>query len=181
MIFNPTTLAGVFLLTMEKQNDERGYFARTFCVEEFAEKRILFNIQQTSISFNHHKHTLRGLHFQHAPYGESKIVRCNAGAIYDVVLDVRPLSPTRYKHFCAELTPDNGSLLYIPAGLAHGFLTLTDNTEVSYFMSEFYHPAAAGGVRYNDPFFNIPWPAEPAVINDRDRHFPDWAKEDGHK
>jgi dTDP-4-dehydrorhamnose 3,5-epimerase len=174
MIFTPTELAGVFLIEPERREDERGFFARTFCEEELAVQGIAMRVAQSSISFNQAAGTLRGLHFQMAPHGETKLVRCTLGGIYDVVVDLRPTSPTYCRWVAAQLTSENRRLLYIPEGCAHGFLTLGDATEVFYEISTPYEPSASAGVRWNDPAFGVVWPAEPAVISGRDAAYPDY-------
>ena len=174
MLFEPTPLAGAFVLEAERLEDDRGFFARTFCRNDFREAGLEPDLVQCSLSFNHRKGTLRGMHYQAAPHDETKLVRCTMGAIHDVILDLRPDSPTFKESFGIELSADNRSALYIPAGLAHGFLTLADDTEVFYQMSVPFHPGAARGVRWNDPAFGIEWPAEPRILSDRDRTYPDF-------
>ncbi|MGH9498297.1 MAG: dTDP-4-dehydrorhamnose 3,5-epimerase [Terriglobales bacterium] len=177
MIFRETKLPGIFEIYLEPNYDSRGFFARTWCEEEFKNYGLNPTIKQSSVSFNVKKGTLRGLHFQAAPYGEAKVVRCTSGAIYDVVLDLRPLSPTFRKWIGLNLTAANRHMLYIPEGCAHGFLTLEDNTEVSYQMSEFYHTDSGRGVRWNDPTFQIAWPERVEVISERDRTYPNFAQD----
>ena len=174
MLFESTPLAGAVVLEAERLEDDRGFFARTFCRNEFLEAGLEPDLVQCSLSFNHRKGTLRGMHYQAAPHDETKLVRCTMGAIHDVILDLRPDSPTFKESFGIELSADNRSALYIPAGLAHGFLTLTDDAEVFYQMSVPFHPGAARGVRWNDPAFGIEWPAEPRILSDRDRDYPDF-------
>lgn len=175
MIFKSTNLQGVFEVEAEPNADERGFFARTWCREEFRTQDLNPELVQCSVSFNHQRGTLRGMHYQSAPYAEAKLVRCTRGSIYDVALDLRPDSATFLRWVAAELTADNRRAFYIPEGCAHGFLTLEDNTEVYYQISEFYHPGSARGVRWNDPAFRIAWPAEIALISERDRTYPDFA------
>ena len=158
MIFRQTKLPGVFEVDIEPRHDDRGFFARCWCREEFEKNGLNSKLVQCSISFNRQRGTLRGMHYQAAPYGEAKLVRCTAGGLYDVVLDLRPEMPTFREWIAVELTPANRKMIYIPEGCAHGFLTLEDDTEVFYQMSEFYHPEAARGVRWNDPAFRIAWP-----------------------
>jgi dTDP-4-dehydrorhamnose 3,5-epimerase len=177
MIFLETKLPGVFEIHIEPNYDDRGFFARTWCETEFKNHGLNPAVRQCNVSFNAKKGTLRGVHFQAAPYGEAKTVRCTSGAIYDVVLDLRPLSPTFRKWIGVSLTAANRHMLYIPDGCAHGFLTLEDNTEVFYQMSEFYHPDSARGVRWNDPAFQIAWPEKVEVISERDRTYPDFEQE----
>jgi dTDP-4-dehydrorhamnose 3,5-epimerase len=173
MIFKETGLSGAFALEPERIADERGFFARTFCAREFAERGLAARFVQASISFNARAGTLRGLHFQVPPHREVKLVRCTAGAVWDVIVDLRVGSPTRLSWFGAELSADNRTALYIPEGFAHGFITLADDSEVFYEMSEFYAPAAGRGLRWNDPALGIRWPAQPAVIAPRDATYPD--------
>jgi len=174
MIFQETKLAGVFEIQLEPKADERGFFARSWCRQEFEQRGLNPNLVQCNISFNQMKGTLRGMHYQGDPYPEAKLVRCTQGAIYDVALDMRPNSATFMQWVGAELTAANRRALCIPEGCAHGFLTVEDETEVFYQMSEFYHPEAARGVRWNDPAFNIDWPGTVEVVSDRDRTFPDF-------
>ncbi|MBM4423651.1 MAG: dTDP-4-dehydrorhamnose 3,5-epimerase [Chloroflexi bacterium] len=172
MIFRKTKLSGVFIVEPELLTDERGFFARTWCRDEFAAHGLNPRLAQCNISFNKKAGTLRGMHYQIAPYEEAKLVRCTRGAIYDVVIDLRPDSET-FKHWLAvELTAENRRALYIPESFAHGFQTLVDNTEVFYQMSEFYHPEAARGVRWDDPAFGIVWPEAERDISDKDRRWP---------
>lgn len=174
MIFKQTKLKGVFFIEPEELVDERGFFARSFCRKEFEKYDLNPEVAQCNISFNLKKGTLRGMHYQVPPSEEAKLVRCTRGALYDVILDIRPDSPTFKHHFGLLLTADNRLALYIPEGFAHGFLTLEDNTEVFYQMSEFYAPDTARGLRWNDPAFSIPWPIEVEVVSDRDSSYPDF-------
>jgi len=174
LIFNETRLKGIFIVEPERIEDERGFFARTWCRHEFEARQLNTNLVQCSISFNQKKGTLRGLHYQAAPYEEVKLIRCTMGSIYDVVVDLRPLSPTFKQWLAVELTAENRKMLYIPEGLAHGFQTLEDHTEVLYQMSEFYHPECARGVRWNDPAFGIDWPLNVQIISIRDQQYPDF-------
>jgi dTDP-4-dehydrorhamnose 3,5-epimerase len=174
MIFRETDLAGVVEIEMERHSDERGFFARTWCELEFRERGLNPKVVQSSISWNDRKGTLRGVHFQAQPHPEAKIVRCTKGSLYDVALDLRPDSATYLKWTAVELTAANHRTLYIPEGCAHGFLTLEDQTEVLYQMSEFYYPEAARGIRWNDPAFGIAWPGKVEVISERDRSYPDF-------
>ena len=173
MIFSFTPLKGACVIEWEKHSDERGYFARTWCSREFAENGLEPGLVQCSISFNHKRGTLRGMHYQGPPAAETKLVRCTHGALFDVMIDLRPGSPTFLQWFGAELTPDNGKMLYIPRGFAHGFQTLADGTEISYQISEFYAPDYARGVRWNDPLFSIDWPQKVTVVSPRDVGYPD--------
>ena len=175
MIFTPTKIQGVFNLDPERIEDERGFFARTWCQTEFADQGIDPRLVQNNLSFNKRKGTLRGMHYQKPPHEETKIIRCTMGAIYDVALDLRPDSPTFKQWVGATLTAENRQMLVVPPGCAHGFLTLEDNTEVFYQMSEFYEPSYAAGVRWNDPAFGIRWPGKVTMMIDRDRNYPDFA------
>lgn len=163
------------MIEPEKRADERGFFARTFCKREFELHGLNSQVAQCNTSFNKKKGILRGMHFQAAPFGEVKLVRCTAGAIYDVIIDLRPASRTFKGYFGAELSAENGTMLYIPEGFAHGFQTLRDGSEVFYQMSQVYSPEHARGVRWNDPAFGIDWPADERIIVERDRTYPDFA------
>lgn len=174
MIFTKTKIQGVFVLDPERIEDERGFFARAWCQTEVEEHGIDPRLVQCNLSFNKHKGTLRGMHYQRPPHEETKIVRCTMGAIYDVAVDLRPGSPT-FKQWAGEtLTAANRRMFVIPPGCAHGFLTLEENSEVFYQMSVYYVPTHAAGVRWNDPAFGIRWPVEVTVINDRDRNYADF-------
>jgi dTDP-4-dehydrorhamnose 3,5-epimerase len=172
MIVSPTPLQGAFLIDVERREDERGFFARTFCVDELGSLDAR-NIQ-SSISFNPRRGTLRGMHFQRAPHEETKIVRCTRGAIFDVIIDLRRESATFKKWFGARLDQDNHGSLYIPKGFAHGLLTLAADTEVLYMMADPFVSEAASGVRWDDPAFGISWPEKPSLISDRDASYPDF-------
>lgn len=172
MIFLPTPLQGAFVVELEPQRDERGGFARTFCAREFADHGLATHFPQTNVSWNRARHTLRGLHWQAAPYAEDKLVRCPAGAIHDVIVDLRRDSPSCGAWFAAELSARNRRALYVPRGFAHGFLTLEDESEVAYAMSASHAPGAARGLRWDDPKLGIRWPATPAVIAERDLGWP---------
>lgn len=175
MKFTETPLPGVFVIEPELLLDERGFFARTFCRREFKEHGLNPELVQCSISFNLKRGTLRGLHYQAAPFLEDKVVRCTRGAIFDVALDLRPESPTYKGYFSLELSAENHRMLYIPGGLAHGFQTLEPDTEVFYQMSEFYTPGYSRGVRWDDEAFGISWPPEEErTISERDRSLPDF-------
>ena len=174
MIFIEIKLNGAFLIELERFEDERGFFARSWCKREFDQHGLKSEFVQCNISFNLRKGTLRGMHFQDAPYEETKLVRCTKGAVYDVIIDLRPNSQTFRDWYSIELTEDNRKMLYIPEGFAHGFLTLKDNTEVFYQMSQFYMPGHAKGVRWNDPAFNILWPIDIEVISEKDKNIPDF-------
>ncbi len=174
MIFKETGLKGAYIIELELQADERGFFARTFCRQEFEEYGLNPHIAQGNISYNKKRGTLRGMHFQAAPYEEVKVISCTRGSIYDVIIDLRRDSPTRCQWFAVELRADNYKMLYVPEGFAHGFQTLKDDTVVNYQMSESYHPDYAWGVRWNDPSFGIKWPLKPTIISDKDKNFPDY-------
>ena len=172
MIFTETPLKGAFLIDPERREDERGFFARTWCQREFEAQGLKTTWVQCNISFNQKKGTLRGMHYQAPPYSETKLVRCTEGAIYDVILDLRPDSPSFKRWIAVELTADNRRMLFIPEGFAHGFQTLVDSTEVFYQISAFYAPAYVRGVRWDDPAFGIAWPPDERTISERDRNYP---------
>jgi dTDP-4-dehydrorhamnose 3,5-epimerase len=175
MIFTETKIEGTFIVEPERLIDDRGFFCRSFCRHEFAQRGLNPEVAQCNISFNLFAGTLRGMHYQDAPHAEEKLVRCTRGNLYDVVIDLRGESPTFKQWIALELSAENWRMLYIPKGCAHGFLTLTDNTEIVYQMSEFYHPESGRGVRWNDPAFGIEWPEWNRVnISDRDRNWPDY-------
>lgn len=171
MIFKETKLKGAYIIDVERREDDRGSFSRTFCQNEFNAYGLKMNVAQCNTSFNRKRGTLRGMHFQIAPKAEAKLVRCTRGAIYDVILDLRPGSSTYCSWDAVELTPDNNRMLYIPEGFAHGFQTLADNTEVFYQMFEFYSPEHASGVRWDDPAFGITWPVADPIISEKDRSY----------
>ncbi|HET7233283.1 MAG TPA: dTDP-4-dehydrorhamnose 3,5-epimerase [Longimicrobium sp.] len=176
MIFRETPLAGAWVLEQDRREDERGYFARTWCANELAAHGLNAALAQCSVSFNARAGTLRGMHYQAAPHAEAKVVRCTRGAIHDVIVDLRPESPTFRRWYAAELSEENGAALYVPEGFAHGFQTLVDATEVLYMISEFYAPESGRGVRWNDPAFGIEWPhADPRILAPRDAGYPDFA------
>lgn len=175
MIFRETVVPGAFVIEPERLRDERGFFARTWCVRECAEHGLNPQVVQCSISVSEKKGTLRGLHYQAAPHAETKLVRCTRGAIYDVIVDLRADSPAFLRHFAVELSAENHTMLYVPEGVAHGFQTLADDTEVAYQMSAFHALAHARGVRWNDPVFAIAWPPGERIISERDRSYPDFA------
>lgn len=174
MIFSETRLPGVFIIDIEPAFDERGFFARTWCAEELARRGLESTLSQCSLSFNKTIGTLRGMHYQAAPHDEAKVVSCIAGAIYDVIVDLRPASPAFRQWIGVELSGENRRLMYVPPGLAHGFLTLRDTSAVYYQISGSFVPESARGVRWNDPAFGIVWPAAPSVILERDRLYPDF-------
>jgi dTDP-4-dehydrorhamnose 3,5-epimerase len=175
MVFTETRLKGAFLLDLERKEDERGFFARTFCVDEFQANKLNARMVQCSVSYNKRRGTLRGMHWQDVPAAESKLVRVTRGVIYDVIIDLRRDSPTFKEWFAVELSAGNHRELYVPEGFAHGFQTLEDDTEVFYQMSAPYVPGLAHGVRWNDPAFGIEWPAvEERIMNERDATYPDF-------
>jgi len=172
VIFRETSLASAYLVVPERHEDDRGYFARTFCIEEFGVRSLPTVVQQCNVSYNRAAGTVRGMHFQRAPMAEAKLVRCTRGAIFDVMVDIRPESPTFCQWYGAELTGDNGHALFIPEGFAHGFQTLTDGSEVFYQMFTPYSPGHGDGVRWDDPAFGIHWPLPVSSLAERDRTFP---------
>jgi dTDP-4-dehydrorhamnose 3,5-epimerase len=171
MLFQETPLPGAYVIVLEKIEDERGFFARSWCQNEFAARGLDANLVQCNVSYNKRKGTLRGLHYQVPPYAESKVVRCTRGALYDVVVDLRADSPTFLKWFGVELTATNYRMLYIPKRFAHGFQTLEDGTEIFYQMSEFYSPQASRGVCWNDPSMGIVWPNADRTISKKDQEY----------
>jgi dTDP-4-dehydrorhamnose 3,5-epimerase len=174
MTFLETKLSKVFEIHLDLNCDDRGFFARSWCQREFESHGLNSKVLQCNVSFNTTKGTLRGIHYQAAPHAEAKVVRCTKGVIYDVVVDLRPQSPT-FKHWIAVvLAADKRNMVYVPEGCGHGFLTLEDDTEVFYQMSEFYHPELARGVRWDDPAFQIVWPHKVGVISERDRTYPNF-------
>lgn len=172
MKFEPTPLQGVFVVDLARLEDERGFFARSFCQKEFEAQGLNPQLAQCNVSFNRLRGTLRGLHYQSKPHAEAKLVRCTQGAIWDVAVDLREGSATRNKWYGVELSAQTRRALYVPEGFAHGFQTLTGDAEVLYLMSEFYHPESARGARWDDPAFGIRWPIEQPLMSDRDRAFP---------
>ena len=173
MIFNETKLKGAYVIDIQKLEDERGFFARSWCRREFEAHGLNPQLVQCNISFNARIGTMRGMHYQVKPCEEAKLIRCTRGSIYDVIVDIRPDSPSFRQYIGIVLTPGNYKMLYVPEGFAHGFLTLEDNTEVFYQMSEFYAPDHARGFRWNDPAFGIEWPSNVQVISERDKSYPD--------
>ena len=175
MIFTETELPGAYLIDLERREDERGFFARSWCAEEFAAHSLSTRLVQANISFNHRQGTLRGMHFQVEPHAEVKVVRCTRGAIFDVIIDLRPDSETFKRWVGVELDAEGRRALYVPEGFAHGYQTLAPDTETHYQVSEYYAPQAEGGVRWNDPAFGIEWP-DPAnaFLSDKDRDWPDF-------
>lgn len=175
MIFEKTRFEGVYIIKLDALADERGFFARSWCKKEFSDKGLVNELVQNNVSFNKYKGTLRGMHYQVKPFGEVKIVKCIRGSIYDVIIDLREDSDTYMQWTSIELNEDNRNMFYIPSGFAHGFLTLTDNTEVFYQMSEYYQPSAARGVRYDDPAFKIEWPInDEPLISEKDSTWPNF-------
>jgi len=174
MIFTETELKGAFILEIKKLEDERGFFGRSWCKREMEEHGLNGNVVQTNVSYNKVKGTFRGMHFQRAPHQETKLVRCTKGAILDVIIDLRPASPTYMKWIGVELTEQNHKMLYVPEDFAHGFVTLEDNTEVTYQVTQYYTPGAEGGLRWNDPAFGIQLPLTPTVISAKDAAWADF-------
>ena len=175
MIFTDTKLAGAYLVELERNEDERGFFACNWSQREFAERGLVSEFVESNVSFSRKKGTLRGMHYQAAPHGQVKLVRCTAGAVYDAIIDLRRDSPTFKQWTAVELTAGNHLTLYVPLGFAHGFQTLTDDSEVTYQVSSVYHPESAAGVRWDDPAFGIRWPEGERVIIARDREYPDFS------
>ena len=172
MIFKETTIPGAYVIEPERITDHRGFFARVWCKREFQQHGLNGELLQSNIGFSHRKGTVRGLHFQKFPHAESKIVRCTRGAIFDVVVDLRPDSATYKKWFGVDLTGENRKMIYVPEGMAQGYMTLEDCTEINYHTSQFFNLEAASGVRFNDPAFDIKWPMAPVVISEQDRNWP---------
>ncbi len=172
MKFTKTGLNHAFVVDIDPLEDERGLFARTFCAEEFRVRGLDFTISQCNVSYNRHRGTLRGLHYQVTPHAEVKLVRCTAGAVYDVIVDLRPTSATFTRWFALELSAENRKMLYVPEGCAHGFLTLVSNAEVFYQMSKPYVPSAGRGIRWDDSTIGIRWPMKPLVMSEDDRNHP---------
>ena len=181
MLFRSTELQGAYVIELQRFEDPRGFFGRSFCRKEFMDHGLNPCVEQCNVSFNKRRGTLRGMHYQAAPYQEAKLVRCTRGAIFDAIIDLRRESPTFKRHFSLTLSEQNLLMLYIPEGFAHGFQTLEDDTEVFYQMSESFHPESARGVRWDDPAFGIEWPAAERILNDRDRNYGDFAIEPGTK
>ncbi|MCK6630307.1 MAG: dTDP-4-dehydrorhamnose 3,5-epimerase [Anaerolineae bacterium] len=174
MIFTEIKLKGAYIVDLEKREDERGFFARGWCQNEFEAHGLAPRVVQANISYNKKRGTLRGMHYQLAPYEETKLVRCTRGALYDVIVDLRPTSPSYKQWFGVELSAENYKMLYVPEGFAHGFITLQDETEATYQVSQFYTPGSERGLRYNDPAFGIEWPVEVRVISEKDKSWPDY-------
>jgi dTDP-4-dehydrorhamnose 3,5-epimerase len=171
MIFNETKLKGSYIIEIERKEDERGFFARSFCQKEFEAHGLKPIIAQANLAFNHKKGTLRGMHFQYPPAAETKLVRCTRGEILDIIVDLRPESPTYLQHIAVELSEDNHRAIYVPERFAHGYQVLRDGTETSYQVGEFYTPRAEGGLMYNDPNLGIEWPLPVSVISEKDQKF----------
>jgi dTDP-4-dehydrorhamnose 3,5-epimerase len=175
MIFTELPIPGAFVIDLERRDDARGFFARAWCANEFADQGLSTRLVQCNISFSTRQGTLRGMHFQRDPHAEVKLVRCTRGAVYDVIIDLRPASQTYMQWLGVELSADNRRALYVPEGFAHGYQTLVDDTETFYQVSEFYAPQAEGGVRWNDPAFGIEWPyPETALVSAKDASWPDY-------
>jgi dTDP-4-dehydrorhamnose 3,5-epimerase len=174
MVISETKLKGAFVIELEPFEDERGFFGRAWSDREFERSGLNARFVESNISFNKKKGTLRGMHYQLAPYNQTKLVRCTRGSIYDVIIDLRPDSTTFKRWFALELSAENYLMLYVPGGFAHGFQTLEDNTEVFYHASAYYAPEHARGVRWNDPAFNISWPADDLIMIERDRDYQDF-------
>ncbi len=174
MLFTETPLGGAYLIDLEKRGDARGFFARAYCENEFAQHGLVEHFCQVNNSLSSERGTLRGMHYQLHPKAETKLVRCIRGALYDQIIDLRKDSPTFGKSYGAELTAENRRMMYVPKGFAHGFLTLSDDTEAFYFVDEFYAPDFERCIRYNDPKFNLTWPKAPTIISDKDRQQADF-------
>lgn len=175
MIFTPLNIDGAYLIDIQKHGDERGFFGRIFCKQEFEKQGLFSGFVQGNMSYNRYKHTLRGLHYQLGAAAEDKLVRCTRGRLLDVIVDLRPNSPTRHQYEMVELPASSYQQIYVPKGVAHGFLTLEDNTEISYLVSAYYTPSAEGGIRWDDPFFSIPWPiTTPTTLSSKDGTYPDY-------
>ena len=178
MKFTELNLPGAFLIEIEKIQDQRGFFGRLWCENEFKAHNLNTNLVQSNISLSKKKGTLRGMHFQKSPFEETKLVRCTKGSVFDVLVDLRPESPTFKKWFGVKLTEKNHKMLYVPKNFAHGFLTLEDNSEVYYLVTEFYNPEMERGIRYNDPEFNIEWPIDIEEISEKDLNHPNFNLKD---
>ncbi len=178
MKFVESPIQGAYIIEPERREDERGFFARIFCRNEFAQAGLKTDMLQANTGFSRRGGTLRGLHFQIAPHAEVKVVRCTTGRMFDVIVDLRPDSPTWKQWFGLELSQDNHKMLYVPEGCAQGYITLADDTEMYYLTTEVYHPESASGVRYDDPEFGIEWPAAVEVISQQDKQWPDYSTRD---
>jgi dTDP-4-dehydrorhamnose 3,5-epimerase len=177
MIFTETKLKGAFIIDIKRIEDDRGFFARAWCQNEFKAYSLNTNMVQMNVAFSHKRGTIRGMHYQKSPWQEAKLVRCTNGAIYDLIIDLRRDSPTHKQWIGVELTEENRRMLYAPEGFAHGYQTLEDNTEMYYQTTQFYAPEFARGVRFDDPVFGIVWPIEIAVISQQDREWPDYSNQ----
>ena len=177
MIFTETELPGAYVLDLERREDDRGFFARAWCMNELGDHGLVTRIVQANVSFNNRKGTLRGMHMQVAPHAEVKVIRATRGSVLDVIVDLRPDSPTFKQWTGVELSATNGRAMYVPEGFAHGYQTLEDDTETFYLVSEFYAPDAERGLRWDDPAFGIEWPdPENAILSDKDASWPDWSE-----
>jgi len=174
MRFSATPIPALWIIEPERKSDDRGYFARTFCVQEFAEAGLDLDIKQMNVSYSRQRGTLRGMHYQVPPFSETKVVRCTRGSIYDVALDLRSGSATFGKSYGVILSSENQRMLHIPDGCAHGFISMEDDVEIIYLVSQFYSPSHERGIRYNDPLFSISWPNEPKIISEKDACWPDY-------
>lgn len=174
MRFTETSIPGAYLIDLEKRGDDRGFFARAFCEQEFASHQLVSRFVQVNNSLSTDKGTLRGMHYQLPPKAETKLVRCIRGSLYDLILDLRPSSPTFGCSFGAELSAENRRMMYVPKGFAHGFITLEENTEAFYFVDEFYAPDYERGLRWNDPAFQLSWPIPPVVLSQKDAGYRDF-------
>lgn len=174
MVFNELPLKGAFLIEPNKHEDSRGFFGRTFCKKEFWDAGIDMEVVQSNLSFSAHQYTLRGMHFQKDEAAEKKLVKCMQGSIIDVILDIRPDSPTFGKYYQAELSQENNKMLLVPEGFAHGFITMVPNTYVFYQVSNYYNKEKESAIRWNDPFFNINWPVSNPVLSDKDANHPNF-------
>jgi dTDP-4-dehydrorhamnose 3,5-epimerase len=174
MKFTETRLSGAYVIELQAIEDDRGFFARTFCRQELADHDLIGDVVQANMSWNKTRGTLRGMHYQYAPYQETKLIRCTRGSLYDVIIDLRPESPTFGEHFGVELSDRNRKALFVPRGFAHGFITLEDDTDAFYMVSQSYQPGSEGGIRWNDPRFGIEWPMKPVVISEKDANWPDF-------
>lgn len=177
MIFRETPLSGAYLIELERRGDDRGFFARLYCRDEFLQHGLVADFPQVNNSLTAQKGTLRGMHYQLPPHGEDKLVRCVGGKLYDMILDLRPNSPTFGRSFGAELSAENRTMMYVPKGFAHGFQTLEENTEAIYLVSHPYAPTSERIVRWNDPTFGLEWPLEPTTLSDKDGQAPDFDPE----
>ena len=174
MIFTETALPGAMMIDIEARRDDRGFFARTFCAAEFQKMGLKHAMVQSNLSKSQKQFTLRGMHYQVNGAEEAKLVRCTRGKILDVIIDIRPASPTYCRHVAVELSEENYRMLYVPEGFAHGFITLQNDCDVFYQVSAFYTPASERGIRWNDPYFSIPWPTDSPIVSEKDNNHPDF-------